>query len=293
MLLTILMLITGALGLRLGYTLAQQGLTAENAIQHYQRQVYIIASVALGIGTFLGVLLTAGRHSPWLPSLLLLYAGAYFWQVILLLCCFCTGLLMGLECPGWRDRSRLRQLILFLAISLSAMVVLVYQNLPVTHLVRSPRLSDDIVLQTTPYSCSAATIATLSRIVHPSAQTTERDVVELAGTSRQGTSTMAELQAMKALGLAPRYERGLTLEDLIDRQQLAVLHVIEPVVGARIQHAIALLAIDVDYQVVIVGNPLYGLQVKTFEELTDGYWIRAAVFVTVSSLDAWPSGGAL
>ena len=53
---------------------------------------------------------------------------------------------------------------------------------------------------------------------------------------------------------------------------------------ARIQHAIALLAIDPNKQTLTVGNPLYGEQIKTFADMKD-YWLKEAVFATKSKLE--------
>ncbi|NEQ99974.1 MAG: hypothetical protein F6K30_25285 [Cyanothece sp. SIO2G6] len=64
------------------------------------------------------------------------------------------------------------------------------------------------------------------------------------------------------------------------RNQFAVLHVIENVDAARIQHAIALLSIDPPAETLTVANPLYGIQVKSFADMDD-YWLREAVFVTM------------
>ncbi len=159
---------------------------------------------------------------------------------------------------------------------------MLYQGLPITDLVESPRVLGGIVLQTTPYSCSAATIATLVRKVNPNLTITEKDVVKIAGTSRLGTTTLAEIRAMEELSLEPQYERNLTIKDLANRRQMAVLHVMEPVAGQRIQHAIALFEIDLAQGNLTVANPLYGKQIKTFEEMKD-YWLGEAIFVTVSS----------
>ncbi len=136
------------------------------------------------------------------------------------------------------------------------------------------------MLQTTPYSCAAATIATLARKVNPTLQTTEREVIELAGTSRHGTSTLAEIQAMEKLGLAPQYERNLTINNLVARRQMAILHVMEPIAEAKIAHAIALLEINPTKHTLTVANPLYGKEIIPFDRMKD-YWIGEAVFVTV------------
>ncbi|MBW4488786.1 MAG: hypothetical protein KME12_13450 [Trichocoleus desertorum ATA4-8-CV12] len=274
-------LISFLAGLFTGRVLARRGFTAANALQHHQKQVYVISLLALGIGTLLSIVLVAGRSSPLVPNFLLLYVGTYIWDVILAVCCFCTGLILSLELPAWKDVQRLQQLILFLLVSLSATCFLVYYQLPITNLVQAARVSEEVVLQTTPYSCAAASIATVAQLVNPNTPITELDVVQLAGTSRRGTSTIAEIHAMQALGLSPQYERNLSIQDLVNRQQLAVLHVMEPVGAAKISHAIALLAIDPAKQTLLLGNPIYGRQVKTFTEMQD-YWLKEAVFVSGS-----------
>ena len=269
------------IGSYFGRYFAQKGLTADNALRHYQKQVYWIGSITFGIILLLIILMNSGKNSPWVPAWILLYVGAYAWQGVLLICSFCIGVMLLLEISAWKDWQRLQQLILFLLISISSVFLLFYQNLPITDLLESPRTLKGVVLQTTPYSCAAATIATLSRRVNPLAQTTELDVVKLAGTSRQGTNILSEIQAMEQLGLAPQYERNLTISDLVKRRQMAVLHVMEPVSGTRIQHAIALLAIDPLKEKITVANPLSGIQEKRFDEMKD-YWLEDAIFVTAS-----------
>lgn len=279
--LSVLILLAFLVGTYTGRTLAQHGFTAANALQHHQKQVHRFSWITLGMGALLSIPLSVGRSSSWVPTFFLLYVGAYLWDALLAVCCFCTGLVLALEFAGWKDRQRLQQLILFLGVSLLATSFLVFYQLPITNLVRENLILEGVVLQTTPYSCSAASIATIARTLHPELATTEQEVVKLAGTSRRGTSTIAEIHAMQALGLSPHYERNLSLQDLIDRQQLAVLHVMEPVANTKISHAIALLAVNTEKQTLLVGNPLYGREVKTFAEMSD-YWLKEAVFVAGS-----------
>ena len=118
-------------GSSLGWVLEKRGVTADNALKRYQRSVYLIGSIALGIGICIGILMANGQRYVAIHWLVL-YIVAYSWQAILLLCCFCTGLFLFLEQPGWNDRHCLQQLILFLAVSLSAIPFLLYQSLPVT-----------------------------------------------------------------------------------------------------------------------------------------------------------------
>lgn len=72
---------------------------------------------------------------------------------------------------------------------------------------------------------------------------------------------------------------GLTLDDLIATGKPAILTVKEPVDGVIFNHAVALLSIDGKARTVTIGNPLYGRQVLTFEQMK-GYWIGQAIFVT-------------
>lgn len=277
-LLTLVIVASLIVGAFTGDYLAKQGVTADQALQRHQKRVYRIACLVLGVGVLLGVI---GR-SPWMPTLLLLYIGGYWGEFILAVIGFCAGLFLFLELPGWKDTKRLQQLLVFLLVSSAAITFLIWQKLPITSLLQAPRVLEGVVLQTTSYSCAAASIATLAQIVNPTVQVTERDVVELAQTSRQGTSTLAEIAAMQQLGLMPDYQRNLQIEDLVARRQLAILHVMEPVAGTRIAHAIVLLGIDPIQRTLTLGNPIYGKQVKTFDEMKD-YWLKEAIFVTGST----------
>jgi hypothetical protein len=107
----------------------------------------------------------------------------------------------------------------------------------------------------------------------------ERTAARLAGTGRSGTTTLAEMRAMRALGLEPVFARRLSPESLATRNQLAVLHVDEPIGAATIRHAVALLAVDARARTVTIGNPLSGRQVLPWGALR-GYWSGEAVFVT-------------
>ncbi len=269
-------------GAYMGRLLAHRGVTAENALQRYQRQIYCVSPIVLGFSAFLGVLLTSGAHLPWLPSVFLLYAEEYYWYPILGICCFGIGFLTLLEQSGWRNPKRLRQLLLFLMVSVIGIALLGYLHWPIAYLIGPPQIVEGIVLQTTPYTCSAATIATLSRQMQPELQTTELEVAKLAATHRQGSSTLAEIRAMKHLGLAPRFQRNLTVDDLVTQNQRAILHVMEPIDTGKTLHAIALLEIDPVKRTLTIANPLYGRQVKTFKDMKD-HWIGEAVFVTMPS----------
>ncbi len=276
-------LIPGAVGSAFGKQLAAKGITAENALEKHQRFVYVILTVLSAVGAVifgLASLKLANR----IPTIVLLYIGGHANHFMLALASFGLGLLVFLEWPGRRNPKRLRQMLAGIAAILLPFWLLVYYSLPVTPLLRDRPVVDGVVLQSTPYSCAAATIATLARYVGKHPNLTERDVVAIAGTNRLGTSILAEIRAMRQLGLAPEYKQNLKVEELVKIAKPAVLHVMEPVGGTRIQHAIALLQVKAKERSLVVGNPLYGRQVKRFRDMQD-YWLGEAVFVTEGAFD--------
>jgi hypothetical protein len=135
---------------------------------------------------------------------------------------------------------------------------------------------DGVVMQTTPYSCAPSTIATLVRHVLGDTTVTERSVTVMTRTTRDGTNTLAEIRAMRRLGLEPRFSHRLTADSLLAYGLTALLHVDEPVAGVTGRHAVALLEVNADSGTFTIGNPLRGLQVLRVEDL-EGYWIGEAV----------------
>lgn len=268
-------------GLWQGHRLALKGVTADNALTNHQRQVYRWGAIALAFIVLFVIVITTGKQSPWVPSVLLLYLGAHWLHGVLVACIMGVGFFIGLERSGWRDRHRLQQMGLFVCIGLAAAGFLFHQQRPISGLLGAPRVMDGVVLQTSSYSCAAAAIATLSHHLQPDATVTEAEVVRLARTSRMGTSVLGEIQAMTRLGMAPEYRRLLTVDDLVQRNQLAILHVMEPVGATRIGHAIALLSVDPNARTLRVANPLSGPVDLSFEDL-EGYWLNEAVFATIS-----------
>ena len=152
---------------------------------------------------------------------------------------------------------------------------LLFRALPVTGILGPPAVLEGIVIQTTPYTCAAAAIATLARFTGLDSGMTERDAVRLAGTTREGSNARAEVRALRALGLSPEFRRHLT-PDSLRFLGPAILHVNEPVLAKTIRHSVALLAVDTAARTITVGNPLRGRQVKRFADL-GGYWFGEAV----------------
>jgi predicted double-glycine peptidase len=184
-----------------------------------------------------------------------------------------------MEWPGRRDRRRLQQLLVAIAAIALPLAILLHYSLPVTGLLGEPLIVENIVLQTTPYTCAPASIATLARLIGTAPNLSEREAVILTGTDRFGTSTLAEISALKRLGLAPRYRRGLTVAELAAAKQPALLHVKEPVGGIKIGHTVVLLETNSQKQTFIIGNPLYGRLERTFDSM-EGYWTGEAVFAS-------------
>jgi hypothetical protein len=275
----LLCLISSFLGAIWGRHLAIQGVTAANSLEKHQRIVYIIL---MAIAALVASLMIVGalKLTRWIPLIILLYIGEYTNHLMLGLGCFSLGLLVALELPGRHNRQRLSQMaIAVLAMSLP-LVVLLYYLLPVTSILGTPLVVQGVVMQTTSITCSAASIATLGRLIGSYPNLSEGDVVEITGTNRFGTSTLAEIRAMQKLGMSPRFEQDLQVADLIKVGKPAVLHVMEPTSGTRIAHAIALFAVNLKQRTLTVGNPLFGRQVKTFEQMAD-YWLGEAIFVNV------------
>jgi hypothetical protein len=275
----LLCLISSFLGAIWGRHLAIQGVTAANALEKHQRIVYIILMAITALVASL-MLVGALKLTRWIPLIVLLYIGEHTNHLMLGLGCFSLGLLVALELPGRHNRQRLSQMAIAVVSMSLPLVVLLYYLLPVTSILGTPLVVEGVVMQTTSYTCSAASIATLGRLIGGYPNLSEGDVVEITGTNRFGTSTLAEIRAMQKLGMSPRFEQDLQVEDLIKVGQPAVLHVMEATSGTRIAHAIALFAVNLKQRTLTVGNPLFGRQVKTFEQMAD-YWLGEAIFVNV------------
>lgn len=263
-----------AVGAFAGWRLARVGVTAANALRGRQLAAYVALAVVSGAG-FIFYFAPTLR---WVPS----YAAVMGEQIVMdgsrALAAFALGFVALLEWPGRRDPVRRRQLALATGLLAFGTGFLTYRSLPIS--VGAPgRVDGAVVLQTTPYTCAPATIATLLRWVGADTGATEEAIVALARTTREGTTTRTEVDVLRRLGLEPRYARFLVPESLAVMDRPALLHVNEPVAsGVTIRHAVALLAVDRQAQSVLIGNPLHGRQVKRFSDLP-GYWTGEAIFI--------------
>ena len=269
------------LGGFLGNDLAKKGITADNALEKHQKTARIIF---IGLAAILTVLIIIDRSNvayyvPQLfPHFLSLYIQAAFDNVLLCVGFFLFGLLFLLELSGWSSKKRGNQLLVGLAAITFCLSVLFYLFSPIVNDVGELKIVDGVVIQSTTVTCAPASIATLARLSGKHPEITEKEVTKLTRTNRLGTNTLAEIAAMKKLGLNPDYHHDSTLDDLVNRKQMALLHVKKRWLSQQFPHAVVLMDIDMEKEELILGNPLSGIETKPFSEL-EGYWFGEAIFI--------------
>ena len=267
------------LGALLGKILAAKGITANHTFEDSQGWG-IRSFIAFGIIIFILILLDGLNLIHFLPKIIpvpiLLYLGGYIDKIILSLGFFILGLLVFIEIFQKKSKQKFLQLFSSITIITLALSILIYYILPIE--ITGINILHEVVIQTTPYTCAPSSIATLGRYVRKHPNLLEKDVVNFTHTNKFGTSTLDEIRAMNILGLKPEFHYHLTIEDLIKTDRTALLHVREKTGSKRFAHAVALLEINLEKQILFVGNPLYGIQRKTFAEMEE-YWFGEAVFV--------------
>ncbi|MDJ0556675.1 MAG: cysteine peptidase family C39 domain-containing protein [Microcoleaceae cyanobacterium MO_207.B10] len=262
--------------------MANRGIQANLNLERYQRSI-LVGLVLITLGIVATVMLENADFSrklpPLLPVFLKLYLQAYFTNVLLGSCCLIMGLLIFLERPGWLFPQRLGSLLVALIAIALPFSILLHYSLPISAtMLDRPMVIEGIVLQTTDFTCAPASIATLMRYSGRDPNFSEKEALALTKTTRWGTTTITEINVLRKLGFQPEYQTGLTIEDLVQRQQLAILHVDEPVQNGTIPHAVVLLSIQDNQQQVTIANPLYGKEIKTYSEMDD-YWRKEAIFI--------------
>lgn len=275
-LITFISLLIGGM---LGHYLAGRGVTADNALERYQNYViWIVLFIALLV---LGFLLV-GRFqlTHLIPLIVRLYIGGHLTDVVLMGGTFSQGLLLGLELPGHHSSKRMIQLGLALVIISAPLFILLHYAQPITGLLGSPKVVDNVVLQTTDFTCAPASIATLGRWLGSHPELSEEAVTKMARTNRLGTSILSEIRTLKKLGFEIEFQEKLTVADLIQRNQPALLHVKENIGGVLMDHAVALLSIEPKRQSLIIANPIDGIQEMTTEAM-NLYWRQEAIFVKI------------
>ena len=282
---TLVCLAALASGAFFGTKLAAKGINSDNALKNHQQSlVWIVVVIApiLGILIIIDKLNLAYLLPKIFSPTLLMYIAAYFDETIVVSGFFFLGFLVLLELSNQHSRPKIRQLIIAIAAISCSLSLLLFFLQPVRAMVDKPKIINGVVvMQTTLYTCSPSSIATLARFTRRHPQLTELDVVELTKTNRFGTTTLAEIKAMKKLGLNPEYRHNLTLQDLVALSRPALLHVKEKNKnnqGVRFSHAVAFLSINAEKELLVIANPLYGIQIKTFREM-QGYWFGEAILV--------------
>ena len=271
------------IGSFLGNDLAKRGITAENALDKHQTTArtifFVIVAIVIGL-----IIIDHYNLAHYIPQIVpqiaffSLYLQAFCDDFLLCLGFFTLGLLLLLELSGWSSKQRRNQLLLGLTLISFCLSCIFYWFSPITNYIKKSKIKNEVVLQTTRVTCSPAAIATLARISGKHPNITEKEVAKLTKTNRLGTTTLAEIAAMKKLGLNPKYHYNLTLKELLKRNQIALLHVRERGISRQFAHSVALLKIDNQNQELILGNPLSGIQIKEFKNLKD-YWFGEVIFV--------------
>ena len=273
-----------AIGGLWGKNLAKQGVTSDNALlKHQQFFVSFIIVVAL---LFIALILIDRFNLNSLlpqiiPSILLIYLAGWYHSIIFVAGFFILGLLLFIELNGKYNRQKVFQLTVALTLISFVLTVLGYYLKPIDKLLDKSEIVHGVVMQTTFYTCAPSAIATLSRHTKKHPHLTEQEANKYTKTNRFGTTTLRELKAMKQLKLSPKYYHNLTTQDLFSLHQPALLHVKEQNKnneGVRFSHAVALLATNPQSQLLLIGNPYYGLQIKTIGEMQD-YWFGEAITI--------------
>ncbi len=267
-----------------GKRLAAAGITSDNALEKHQKY---LGSFVVAIALFLGLLIIIDKLNlaPLLPQIfspiILIYLAATYDKFIFVSGFFILGLLVLLETSGKRSLKKTRQLIIAVGTISIALNLLFFLLQPVTNILGESVIDNGVVIQTTEYTCAPSSIATLGRYTKKYPYLTEKDVTKITKTNRLGTTTLSEIKTLKTLNFNPEYKHNLTIKDLININKPALLDVKERNKnnkGVRFSHAVALLRINPKNQQFIIGNPYYGLQIKTVADMKD-YWFGEAIII--------------
>jgi hypothetical protein len=282
--LALLNLIFFSLGAFLGKVLASYGVSNDFNIENPKYQKWIL--ITLGMIPIIVLFLIfidksnlTQQMTIFIPEIILLYLGHYTYYLIIVIAFFILGVLIFLEIFNKSTSQTKTQLFAGLFLISLLLSLILYKISPIIDKLKEPKIINNIVIQTTNFTCAPASIATLGRFTGKHPQSTEKEVTFLTNTNRLGTSTLAEIRALKKLGFNPEYRRNLTLNDLIKINKIGLLHVREKITFKLVNHAVALLSINKEKKVIQIANPLYGIQNKSYEEIKD-YWYGEAIFIS-------------
>ena len=286
---TVWMLLLGSIlffliGVGIGKYLTHRGINLDFTIENTRHQHNILWALGIFTAVVLILLFTDNNNLPNIftfvfPEIILLYLGEYFYDVLIIFVCLIIGLLVALELFGQGNKNTKIQLLVGLVIIIFGLSYLVDQTLPITKYLKAEKIVNEyVVLQTTNYTCAPATIATLGRFTKKHPNLTEKQVVKLARTDKIGTSTLKEIKTLEKLDFDPKYLKHLETSDLIKINKPAILHVKEEYQNRVVAHAVALLGINPKKQQILIANPLYGLQIISFQDIKS-YWNGEAIFI--------------
>ena len=272
-----------------GKKLASQGITSDNAL--LEHQLFFVRAIIV-VALFFLVLIAIDKFNltPFLPqifpAIILIYLAGWYHGIVFVAGFFVWGLLLFLELNGKYSYRKIFQLIIALSLISFVLSVFSYMLKPIDKLLNESKIVNGVVMQTTFYTCAPSAIATLSRYTKQHPQLTEKEALKYTKTNRFGTTTLRELQAMTQLNLNPQYHHNLTTDDLFKLNRPALLHVKERNKndeGVRFAHAVALFFANPKYQLFVIGNPYYGLQIKTVTDM-DNYWYGEAIIVNSEAI---------
>lgn len=284
LLLALFSLIAFASGGIWGKKLAEVGVTSDNALLKHEK--FFVNLVIASAGVFL-ILIALDKFNltsllpKIIPPIILIYLAGWYYSIIFVAGFFILGLLLFIELNGKYSKAKIYQLTIALTLISLTLSILAYYLKPIDKLLDEPKIINGVVMQTTFYTCAPSAIANLARYTKKHPQLTEKDAIKYTKTNRFGTTTLSEITAMKQLGLNPQYYHNLTVEDLFEMNKPALLHVKERNKndeGVRFSHAVALFALEPNKKLLMIGNPYYGLQIKTAQEM-DNYWFGEAITV--------------
>jgi hypothetical protein len=269
-----------------GKQLATAGVTSDNALLKHQR-FFVNLVIAIAVIFLTLIIIDKFNLTPLLPKIIppiiLIYLAGWYHSIIFVMGFFILGLLLFIELNGKYNKAKIYQLTLALTLISFILSILGYYLKPIDKLVEKPEIINGVVMQTTFYTCAPSAIATLSRYTKKHPELTEKEAIKYTKTNRFGTTTLREIQTLKQLGFNPQYHHNLTVENLFQFNKAAILHVKEKNKddeGVRFSHAIALLASDPEKELFLIGNPYYGLQIKTVQDMNN-YWFGEAIAIDI------------